>query len=967
MLNTFQIHGIGTIAAVLMPALLPGCATLYEVGCYTKDGDNIEDLLVDSPDGLIQIDHDNNNSKCCEEDIYRFNSDNISIELKSPYPDAEKLPVHYKIPKWYIMQVLIHMVVTETETSWYGCCGTKSVVTIECKFDEDLWDRLWLRIKHFLDKPRPAASRWMKDIANEFRDDFNTYIEEKTEIIGEVPIVSTAEDPTQFLYSTSRFSPYHKPKGQRNRDGPDIDDVRDMIKTMYSRAKKLIKDAYHISREEACEIIAFVAADGSRLPRPDLPRHIPIAYGLKGHSLPMFTMRQMIHDVRNECRDNNVNVRCEVYDGQFLNLVRYTENGSPLTKLSFLQWFFKHLQQWSKARCVKYLVNDAIPNGVPLNILVTPDKANLWNKHIQQVTRRRENRPSRPAANVTLDQDDLAHLFKGSQRGSRMSRQTRNADQSDSDDDDASDDNDEDDNESDSDYMANDSDVDDINFDSDDDDDDESSDLAEELEDIIADAQDLQDTYEETTFLEDLLQRLRENRTGKINWILLDVDDLVNDYLKNPNHCLKLVHDELNIICSLVQTYTGVKVFNISDAKADKINKLLSNFQTSGQQLITVRRQKFKVESLHQCAKRALMNPWYPKLYLQIVVANAIFETNATEWLSLSTVPMELTINLDEFGQDFFEHQCHSYPEFNRDRNQPEHRCIDPGHTLANMRSQISRYGYEFCSKAAFFRVSESNHDILPKSILEDRLDRQSIRIAKRFFSKDVEDELTKNNDHREAKFVKLVRNWFDACDERGVDVYTRMKHLQEFAKFLDDLIEWQQMPPPINYVRGMPVPTYESLMQGITTRLQIFALSTTPINQRAISTVGIESFFSDLTHMEFSGLGCPKAVDIPRLITHVTQLNAIRHDPHRGFSFNTTNRGVYPYDTLLPPADTNQSVFDLPRPRKQRKAPKLLALPKAITRGQLTIREFHRKDEAKVPLDKRAGVPDTFNPMDPS
>ena len=114
MLNTFQIHGIGTIAGVLMPALLPGCATLYEVGCYTKDGDNIEDLLVDSPDGLIQIDHDNNNSKCCEEDIYRFNSDNISIELKSPYPDAEKLPVHYKIPKWYIMQVLIHMVVTET-------------------------------------------------------------------------------------------------------------------------------------------------------------------------------------------------------------------------------------------------------------------------------------------------------------------------------------------------------------------------------------------------------------------------------------------------------------------------------------------------------------------------------------------------------------------------------------------------------------------------------------------------------------------------------------------------------------------------------------------------------------------------------------------------------------------------------------------------------------------------------------
>ena len=118
---------------------------------------------------------------------------------------------------------------------------------------------------------------------------------------------------------------------------------------------------------------------------------------------------------------------------------------------------------------------------------------------------------------------------------------------------------------------------------------------------------------------------------------------------------------------------------------------------------------------------------------------------------------------------------------------------------------------------------------------------------------------------------------------------------------------------------------------------------------------------------MEFSGLGCLKAVDIPCLITHMTELNTIRHDPNCGFAFSTTNRGVYLYDTLLPPSDINQTRFDLPRPRKQQKAPKLLALPKAITRGQLTIREFHRQDEGKIPLDKRAGVPVTFNALDPT
>ena len=342
-----------------------------------------------------------------------------------------------------------------------------------------------------------------------------------------------------------------------------------------------------------------------------------------------------------------------------------------------------------------------------------------------------------------------------------------------------------------------------------------------------------------------------------------------------------------------------------------------------------------------------------------------MFADAVNQWLNQTALPMEIRVDQDD--GDYFDHTCHSYPEYSENREQHEYRCIDPGHTLANMRSQISRHGYDFCSKAAFVRVCETNHKVLPKSILEDRLDRQSIHIAKRFFSSDIEQELQKNGDDAEAKFVRLVRNWFEACDERGIDIYTQVKHLQDFFDFLSKLIDWQEMPPPFSYIQGMPVPTYESLMQGITTRLQIFSLSNMPINQRAISTVGIESFFSELTSMEFSGLGCPKAVDIPRLISHVTELNFIRHDSGRGFVFNTTNRGSYPYDTLEPPLDRNQTQFDLPRVCKKRKVQTLLALPKAITRGQLTIREFHRKDESKVPLHRCSGVLDDFNAMDPS
>ena len=86
-----------------MPALLPKCCAMYEVGCYYIDGDNIDKLLVDSPDGLIRCNHNINRADCCQADVYGLNSGNESIEIKSPYPDGNNMPVHYSIPRYYIL------------------------------------------------------------------------------------------------------------------------------------------------------------------------------------------------------------------------------------------------------------------------------------------------------------------------------------------------------------------------------------------------------------------------------------------------------------------------------------------------------------------------------------------------------------------------------------------------------------------------------------------------------------------------------------------------------------------------------------------------------------------------------------------------------------------------------------------------------------------------------------------------
>ena len=74
---------------------------------------------------------------------------------------------------------------------------------------------------------------------------------------------------------------------------------------------------------------------------------------------------------------------------------------------------------------------------------------------------------------------------------------------------------------------------------------------------------------------------------------------------------------------------------------------------------------------------------------------------------------------------------------------------------------------------------------------LEDQLDRQSIRISKRFFSEEVEAVLNKNGDKKEANFVHLVRDWYEACDERGIHIHERLRSMEKFFRFLRGKVDW--------------------------------------------------------------------------------------------------------------------------------------------------------------------------------
>ena len=191
-----------------MPALLPKYCAMYEVGCYYIDGDNIDKLLVDSPDGLIQCNHNMNRANCCQPDVYGLNSGNKPIEIKSPYPDGNNMPVHYSIPRYYILQCIIHMIVTNTIENWYASGCLTSVVLICCTMDLQLRNVVWMKIKEFLDKVRPVAKNWFKMICNDLGPQLDEYRENYTKLVGEVPIVKCVEGN---LMEPDKYSPYHVP------------------------------------------------------------------------------------------------------------------------------------------------------------------------------------------------------------------------------------------------------------------------------------------------------------------------------------------------------------------------------------------------------------------------------------------------------------------------------------------------------------------------------------------------------------------------------------------------------------------------------------------------------------------------------------------------------------------------------------------------------------------------------------
>ncbi|KAH3805400.1 hypothetical protein DPMN_133703 [Dreissena polymorpha] len=168
---------------------------------------------------------------------------------------------------------------------------------------------------------------------------------------------------------------------------------------------------------------------------------------------------------------------------------------------------------------------------------------------------------------------------------------------------------------------------------------------------------------------------------------------------------------------------------------------------------------------------------------------------------------------------------------------------------------------------------------IISKAIVYDLIDKRNNAYAKRTFSSDVENAMRSLGYDSEADFCKLVRQWYQAEDMPGLSALERCKRRQAFKDYLLRDVDFSVYPPPGKYIKGFPKVMFEGFVQRIDTTIQLYA-SVSCNNPRSISSLVNKTFFGELSDLEPTKLGCPKAISIQRLTSIVIEMQHFRCNP---------------------------------------------------------------------------------------
>lgn len=899
---------MGTLLGILLPAFTPQCHRFVEVGGIFIERQEDAKFIEVSPDGTIECISESNMHQCSN----RLNLPvaPFAIEMKCPFgplKNPRMLPVHYSPPHYYACQLLCELVATRRHILWYLSCSPESVTLTFVDYDLDTWKELWdLALDYYGSDTLVKPKRLHPDI-KDHRQRLKEYIDANSTFVAEVPTVSCVD-----LRRSAATPMQSDPCFRRRRHVPtklqsdiDIEAIKNSVLNACTESMKAIQEAHDLERRKATEILLFVATDTDREFDKEKPVAIPVAYALKGKSIKMAVAREMMHIVRKKLTESGVNIVAEAFDGQYAQLVFRSTHDEPLTLFEFCRDCWNTFATLSKKKMLE-IVNSMSE--------VTAENLKSWSETIAMeegddvrignvnVTCEVHSagRKSRylsvqsycgpfddmgglaempvPLMNARPDvwvpsqyqKYNLLHILELTDERPRtnVSRQSSIGVQVSVDD-----------------FLEEQqqfqAEIENLRHDIFDVDDFEDVDLSNNVyaeEAVVPTAQQIRQLlFEKKKYVIEsiLISLLCSARQDK--WTSLDADEFVDKVFNSSQSIMnELTKEELKIVIAQIKHYECVDfplVIKGPDTKANIAQQLAFVFGFTD--VIQVKKAKVKMAALTVLCTTVLKK-CVPNAVLQVSMASWKFNRGLGKWLNKSTVPMTCKIPVIPFEFDMF-----SYPELCTESDKAMARLIDPSHLLTNLRLHATQKGFFGCSKDAFVKVSKQFPRLLSRAIIEEPIiDKQSVPIACKVFSYDVEVAMRNNGDTREANMVEKVRKWYDACDKRGLSVSTRIKYLVDMSNYMLSHFKSGHFPMCTTHIAGLPSTTFQGVVANVSTRLQLYSLcSAKKFNHRCMGTLAVENMFAALSAFAKNSSGCPLAMQIPRYIGKMTQLNHMQND----------------------------------------------------------------------------------------
>ncbi|KAK3085496.1 hypothetical protein FSP39_004241 [Pinctada imbricata] len=990
-----EMHAVATVVGSILPIYFPNSCYVEE-GCYLKYGLNVDQALLEvSPDGSIRDVH----YSSVDGSIERIGKCLAAVEVKCPFPNGNEANVHHVLPDYYVAQCLAEMHVMETSRLIFVSYTANSSAVFDVTFDLELWMTIWNKISEIYDKDALQRPTKLTENVKSMKERMTEFTKSNVKFLGEYRSHRFHDQGLCVKSSTYPF--LHGLEKERIVSSITQDEINYSMDTSSS----LLNEGYNLLRKKATEIMVWVLTNKDRNSKLEIPCSVPVAFGLKDYRLSCKAMRQATGKVLAECRKRNIRVDSFAADGQWAQLMLRDGDGKPSTLLQLQKDVWRSVTKHSKQDLIAKISN---LNKVQLEVIGDAKSNILLEKDVEsgavvvestdrafeaiRTTSRRDcwgkkGKKKKETVVEECEENDIEaqsqklkdiewlpneilqkvteggneELLKAIVRveGTRTTILKENGETT---------------------KHYNpllENNMEDVR-----------SSIDDEMKETDMNNQEHgNETHRSPTIHHPLI--LSEESTSMLSNLLSRNSKISKywnrdnpiDLFSDANTLVVLTHTEIDSVYEILRSEIHAHKPNQpgmrkSWPKLKKCEFLIDSFrQTSCFNAPTKsKRRRATVPKLCTMATKMLRGHQVPKDVIAIAYAQYVFYEERRNWYDSSPIKNGLQLHGFEDEIPFW----YSLPEYNEHTESVMTKSIDCSHNFTHLRIRTATTGICGVNSKAWHECAKSNSTNLNISMVADLLDKQSVANARTHFSENVENWMWEHGFTNSAELTGMIRRWYEASDSPSIPVEKRIHDLLQFRNFLLDGVHFEEFPPAMRYIKGIPIVTYEGILLDIDSKLQLYGISG-PYNIRSVGSLAAETTVGILQSLNSTSQVSIKAIDVPRLMSTAVQVMTYKLNPTRGFWMRTSRQsGIYPdYEASSESSSSytkggynavseipshvipRNHAFDVQRQLSRHIKVASVSGPSCPSRGALPVRQWHRTDESKILPMKRLGIDD--------